>query len=137
MRSTDLTLRKDLNRPIEWDEMDDNLENLDSDSPWLVHNGHISYSGKVSLYGTDAEYDFDFMDGVNNIATLGTQDAELQVHIDGANSFISEFESSNETISFAAPPTLVGDGSPPPMISIILDSTCSAVLRESMVSVQL
>ena len=87
MRSTDLTLRKDLDRPIEWDEMDDNLENLDSDSPWIVHNGHISYSGKVSLYGTDAEYDFDFMDGVNNIATLGTQDAELQVHIDGANSF--------------------------------------------------
>ena len=53
----DLTLRLQKGSPVTFAEMDSNLLALDSDSPWKVSDGHITYQGKVGIgYGVDSNY---------------------------------------------------------------------------------
>jgi len=83
-----LTLRIGRDSALSFEEMDNNLLALDSDSPFKVSDGHITYEGKIGV-GVDSTYlptyDLDFGDGDStNEATIGTNDADLHVHVDGA-----------------------------------------------------
>jgi len=88
----DLTLRLKKGSPVTFAEMDSNLIALDSDSPWKVSDGHITYHGKVGIgYGTDSNYrptyhlDFGFGDS-NGEVKVGTF-ADLGLHLDSSSSF--------------------------------------------------
>lgn len=86
----DLTLRIPKGAPITWEEMDSNLSNLDSDSPWHVAASHITYNKNVGIGpgASSPTYHLDFGTGdSSNEATIGTQDADLHVHVDGARKF--------------------------------------------------
>ena len=85
---TDLTLRIPKGTPITYEEMDSNLLALDSDTPFKVSDSHVTYKGNIGI-GVDSTYrptyNLDFGEGdSNNEATIGTSDADLHVHVDGA-----------------------------------------------------
>ena len=86
---TDLTLRIPKGSPITYEEMDSNLLALDSDTPFKVSDGHITYEGNIGI-GVDSTYrptyNLDFGSGdSNNEATIGTTNADLHVHVNGSN----------------------------------------------------
>ena len=88
----DLTLRLTKGSPVTFAEMDSNLLALDSDSPWKVSDGHITYQGKVGIgYGVDSnyrpQYHLDFGVGDSNQqASIGT-DADLGLYLDNSTTF--------------------------------------------------
>jgi hypothetical protein len=88
---TNLTLRNIKGTALSWDEGDANFANLDSDSPWIVADGRIHYTGNVGIgpRSSNPTYHLDFGDGdsATNEATIGTSDADLHVHVDGARKF--------------------------------------------------
>jgi hypothetical protein len=88
----DLTLRLIKGSPVTFAEMDSNLLALDSDSPWKVSDGHITYQGKVGIgYGVDSNYrptyqlDFGYGDS-NQQVSVGTF-ADLGLHLDNSSTF--------------------------------------------------
>ena len=85
----DLTLRNQKGLPLSFDEMDSNLLALDSDSPWSVAKNHITYSGSVGIGEgvTSPTYNLEIGAGSNDIATIGTTDAALNVHVNGPHPF--------------------------------------------------
>jgi hypothetical protein len=87
-----LTLRLEKGAPVTFAEMDSNMLALDSDSPWKVSDGHITYDGKVGLgYGVDSTYRptyaLDFGIGDSNQQVLIGSFADVQWHQDNATDF--------------------------------------------------
>ena len=88
----DLTLRLLKGSPVTFAEMDSNLLALDSDSPWKVSDGHITYQGSVGIGpGVDSnyrpQYHLDFGVGDSNQqALIGTQ-ADIKVNLDNSTTF--------------------------------------------------
>ena len=88
----DLTLRLQKGSPVTFAEMDSNLLALDSDSPWKVSAGHITYDGEVGIGpGVDSTYvptyHLDFGVGDSNQQTLIGSFADTQWHQDNATDF--------------------------------------------------
>ena len=88
---TNLTLRNVKGTALTYSEGDANFANLDSDSPWVVAAGRIYYPGNVGIgpNSSNPTYHLDFGagDSLTNEATIGTSDADLHVHVDGARKF--------------------------------------------------
>ena len=88
---TNLTLRNVKGSALTFSEGDANFANLDSDSPWIVADGRIYYPGNVGIgpNSSNPTYHLDFGtgDSLTNEATIGTSDADLHVHVDGARKF--------------------------------------------------
>ena len=87
----DLTLRLQKGQPITFEEMDSNLQALDSDSPFKVSDGHITYDGKVGLGpGADSSYvptyDLDFASGGASTYSFGGS-TSVTFHVDGGSTF--------------------------------------------------
>ena len=86
---TELTLRIPKGSPITYEEMDSNLLALDSDTPFKVSDGHVTYEGNIGI-GVDSNYrptynlDFGTGDSLNK-ASIGTSNADLSIHVDGPN----------------------------------------------------
>ena len=84
-----LTLRNVKGTALTYQEGDSNYLALDSDSPWNVADGRIFYTGRVGIgpNSSNPTYHLDFGSGVSNEATIGTRDADMHFHVDGARKF--------------------------------------------------